>query len=104
MKLASYNKTHYELGICEDIHNEYPDSYWIPERELRDNLKCGDTSDVKESLKTIEVRFILRLRKNMASLFRFLQKCILVYTAANMARASRLNRTRISGSAFPSLI
>ena len=42
MQLPSYDKDHYELDSCEEIHKEYPDTYWIPERELRDNLKCGD--------------------------------------------------------------
>ena len=42
MELPSYDKDHYELDNCEETHKEFPDSYRIPERELRDNLKCGD--------------------------------------------------------------
>ena len=42
MKLPSYETDHYELDNGEEIHNEYPESFWIPSRELRENLNAGD--------------------------------------------------------------
>ena len=42
MNLPTYEKDHYELDNCEDIHREYPDTYWIPERKLRESLEPGE--------------------------------------------------------------
>ena len=39
MNLPTYEKDHYELDNAEDIHREYPDSYWIPEKEVRESLQ-----------------------------------------------------------------
>jgi len=41
MNLPTYEKDHYELDNAEDIHREYPDSYWIPEKEVRESLQPG---------------------------------------------------------------
>ena len=41
MNLPTYEKDHYELDNVEDIHLEYPDSYWIPDKEVRESLKAG---------------------------------------------------------------
>ena len=42
MKLPSYENNHYVLDNGEERHNESPESFYIPSRELRDNLKVGD--------------------------------------------------------------
>ena len=42
MKLPSYEKDHYELDNGEEIHREFPDSFWIPEKGKRESLKPGD--------------------------------------------------------------
>jgi uncharacterized protein YegJ (DUF2314 family) len=42
MKLPSYENDYYELDDVELIHNEYPDTYWIPAEEDRASLKKGD--------------------------------------------------------------
>jgi hypothetical protein len=42
MNIPTYESDHYELDNGEDIHNEYPESFWIPSRELRDNLQSGN--------------------------------------------------------------
>lgn len=42
MNLPNYEKDHYELDNAEEIHNKYPESFWVPSRELRDNLQVGD--------------------------------------------------------------
>ncbi|MES9970526.1 MAG: DUF2314 domain-containing protein [Candidatus Thiodiazotropha sp.] len=41
MNLPTYEKDHYELGNGEDIHREYPDSFWIPEKQARESLVPG---------------------------------------------------------------
>lgn len=42
MELPSYEKDHFELDNGEEIHQEYPDSFWIPEKEKRETLNVGD--------------------------------------------------------------
>lgn len=42
MNLPTYEKDHYELDNAEEIHREHPDSYWIPEKEVRESLKPGE--------------------------------------------------------------
>lgn len=42
MELPSYEKDHYELDNGEEIHQEYPDSFWIPEKDKRESLSVGD--------------------------------------------------------------
>jgi len=42
MQLPNYETDHYELDNGEEIHNEYPESFWIPSRVLRENLQAGD--------------------------------------------------------------
>ena len=42
MQLPNYETDHYELDNGVEIHNEYPKSFWIPSRELRENLQSGD--------------------------------------------------------------
>ena len=39
--LPNYETDHYELDNGEEIHNEYPETFEIPPREIRDNLKVG---------------------------------------------------------------
>ena len=43
MKLPNYENDHYELDNGEEINKEHPESFYIPSRELRDNLQAGDT-------------------------------------------------------------
>ena len=43
MKLPDYENDHYELDDGEQINSEYPDSFFIPDKESREHLKCGDT-------------------------------------------------------------
>jgi len=42
MNLPTYEKDHYELENSEDIHRECPDSFWIPEKEVRESLAPGN--------------------------------------------------------------
>ena len=42
MELPTYEIDHYELDNGEEIHNEYPETFEIPSRELREKLKVGD--------------------------------------------------------------
>ncbi|MCR8922800.1 DUF2314 domain-containing protein [Dasania sp. GY-MA-18] len=42
MQLPTYEKDHYELDNGEEIHREYPDSFWIPDSEVRESLSAGD--------------------------------------------------------------
>jgi len=42
MNLPTYESDHYELDNGENIHNEYPESFWIPDKELRNNLQSGN--------------------------------------------------------------
>ena len=42
MELPSYKLDHYELDNGEEIHREYSDSFWIPEKEKRESLQVGD--------------------------------------------------------------
>jgi len=39
--LPSYETDHYELDNGEEIHNEYPETFEIPSRALRENLRAG---------------------------------------------------------------
>jgi len=61
MELPSYDKDHYELDNAEDIHNEYPESFWIPEKEIRKNLQSGSIvklifrMETKEDPEEVEV-------------------------------------------------
>ena len=32
MNLPSFDKNYFELDNAEDIHKEYPESFWIPEK------------------------------------------------------------------------
>ena len=34
MELPSYEKDNYELDNAEEIHREYPETFWIPEKEI----------------------------------------------------------------------
>lgn len=43
MKLPSFETDYYELDNAENIHANYPDSFWIPEKTIRQNLKIGET-------------------------------------------------------------
>ncbi|WP_373033752.1 DUF2314 domain-containing protein [Sulfurovum sp.] len=42
MKLPSYEVDHYELDNGEELHREYPDSFSIPNKEIRGSLKPGN--------------------------------------------------------------
>ena len=42
MKLPTYEDNHYILDDAEAINAEYPDSFSIPDRAIRYNLKPGD--------------------------------------------------------------
>ncbi len=42
MKLPTYENDHYELDNGEKIHNENPESFWLPSKKLRENLQVGD--------------------------------------------------------------
>lgn len=42
MNLPTYEADHYELDNGEDIHREYPESFWIPDRDKRESLQLGD--------------------------------------------------------------
>lgn len=41
MNLPTYEKDHYELDNGEELNRDYPDSFWIPEKENRESLKVG---------------------------------------------------------------
>ncbi len=42
MNLPNYDNDYYVLDNGEEIHNETPDSFWIPDIKLRDDLKNND--------------------------------------------------------------
>ena len=42
MKLPSYEINHYQLDNAEEIHANYPESFWLPEKTKRQNLNIGD--------------------------------------------------------------
>lgn len=42
MKLPSYDIDHYILDNGEEIHNEHPESFYLPRIEERQNLVPGD--------------------------------------------------------------
>lgn len=42
MNLPSYKEDNYVLDNGEEIHQEHPESYWIPEKNLRESLSSGD--------------------------------------------------------------
>ena len=42
MELASFEKQKYELDDGEQLHEEAPETFYIPELEQRQNLKVGD--------------------------------------------------------------
>ncbi|MEZ9412553.1 DUF2314 domain-containing protein [Vibrio lentus] len=43
MILPTYEKDHYQLDNGEELNKEYPDSFWIPDKEVRESLKVGDS-------------------------------------------------------------
>ena len=61
MNLPSFDKNYFELDNAEDIHKKYPESFWIPEKAVRNNLKSGDIVKlifrmlVKENPEEVEV-------------------------------------------------
>ena len=42
MILPTYEKDHYQLDNGEELHKDYPESFWIPEKAARESLKVGD--------------------------------------------------------------
>lgn len=42
MILPTYEREHYQLDNGEELNKEYPDTFWIPEKEDRESLKVGD--------------------------------------------------------------
>ncbi|MBA0205373.1 DUF2314 domain-containing protein [Pectobacterium aroidearum] len=42
MKLPTYETDHYELDDGEALNREYPDSFWIPDKEVRESLVPDD--------------------------------------------------------------
>jgi len=41
MNLPTYEKDHYVLDNGEELNREYPDSYEIPEKDVRESLQAG---------------------------------------------------------------
>lgn len=42
MILPTYESEHYQLDNGEELNREFPDSFWIPEKHIRESLKVGD--------------------------------------------------------------
>ncbi|MGG2399609.1 DUF2314 domain-containing protein [Pseudomonas sp. SH1-B] len=42
MKLPNYEEDHYILADGEGMHEEYPETFWIPEKSARESLQAGD--------------------------------------------------------------
>ncbi|KHN90087.1 DUF2314 domain-containing protein [Pectobacterium actinidiae] len=42
MKLPTYETDHYELDDGEALNREHPDSFWIPDKAVRESLVPGD--------------------------------------------------------------
>jgi uncharacterized protein YegJ (DUF2314 family) len=42
MILPTYEKDHYQLDNGEELNKEYPDSFWVPEKEVRESLKVDE--------------------------------------------------------------
>ncbi len=41
MNLPNYENDHYELDNGEELHQEFPESFWIPEMGIRESLQPG---------------------------------------------------------------
>jgi len=46
VKLPTYEEDHYVLDDGEGLHEEHPDTFWIPEKSARESLKVGDCSGI----------------------------------------------------------
>ncbi len=44
MKLASINRNFWELASGETQHAQNPETFWLPDRALREHLKRGDAA------------------------------------------------------------
>jgi hypothetical protein len=42
VKLPTFEEDHYVLDDGEGIHEQYPDTFWIPEKSARESLMVGD--------------------------------------------------------------
>lgn len=42
MKLPTYEEDHYVLDNAEDIHQQSPETFWIPKKSDRESLVVGD--------------------------------------------------------------
>jgi uncharacterized protein YegJ (DUF2314 family) len=42
VELPNYETDHYELDNAEEIHRVYPDSFWMPKKEVREALQPGN--------------------------------------------------------------
>ena len=54
MKLPTFEAGFYEVDNAESTHLEYPDSFWIPEKKLRESLKSGDLVKLVFRMQTIK--------------------------------------------------
>ena len=41
-KLATYDADGWELADAEEMHQQYPETFWIPDATERENLNLGD--------------------------------------------------------------
>lgn len=41
MHLPTYEQDHYELDNGEQLNHEFPDSFWIPDKNIRESLETG---------------------------------------------------------------
>lgn len=44
MRLATFERDYWQLRSGEESHREHPDSFWIPPRHQRDNLRLGQSA------------------------------------------------------------
>ncbi|HRH76631.1 MAG TPA: DUF2314 domain-containing protein [Cellvibrionaceae bacterium] len=56
MQLPSFDKDHYELDNGEEIHQSAPETFWIPDKKLRESLLVGDL-----------VKLIFRMKETFGS-------------------------------------
>lgn len=41
MRIPTYKDDHYVLNNAEELHHKYPDTFWLPAREIRETVEVG---------------------------------------------------------------
>ena len=54
MKLPTLEENHYSLISAEQMNKKFPDTFWIPSKERRENLSKGDIVKIIFEMESIE--------------------------------------------------